>query len=95
MNLLILSLNPRELIDNLIAPLIHALIPNMHLRVQNPQEAESLPRQQLNRDVHDLSVGHGRVVQVELIVREHKTCIVSLCAFYAPGGIYLDNLKVT
>lgn len=95
MYFLILSLDPSELVDHLITPLIHALIPNMHLRIQNPQKAEALLRKCLHRDIHDLRIGHRAVVQVELIVGEHERCVIPLSSLYSPGWVDLDDLKVT
>jgi hypothetical protein len=40
MNLLVFSFDPSELVNYFVSPFIHALIPNMHLRIQNPEEAE-------------------------------------------------------
>lgn len=55
-NLAVLGLDPGELVDDLVAPLVHALVANVHLRVEDPQEAEALLGENLDGDVHDLSV---------------------------------------
>ena len=67
-NLFILSFNPGELVDDLVAPLVEAFVPDIHLRVEDPKEAEALLGEYLNGDVHDLRIRHRGVVQVELVV---------------------------
>lgn len=53
-DLLILGLDPSELVNNLITPLVHAFIADVHLGVQDPKETEAFARENLNGDVHDL-----------------------------------------
>lgn len=53
-DLLILSLDPSELVNNLVTPLVHAFIADVHLGVQDPKETEAFARENLNGDVHDL-----------------------------------------
>lgn len=92
--LLVLSFNPGKLVHDLVAPLVHALIANVHLRIEDPQEAEPLLGQQLHRDVHYLRVGHRVVVEVELIVGEHEACVVALGSLDPPGRVDLDHLEL-
>jgi hypothetical protein len=95
MYLLVFSLHPSELIDDFVAPLVHALVSDVHLGVEDPQEAEALHGQMFHRDVDDLLVAHRRVVQVELIVREHETRVVSLSTLNPPWRVDVDHLEVT
>jgi hypothetical protein len=62
MNLAVLGFNPCELIDDLVAPFIHAFISNMHLRVKDPEEAETLGGEGFNWDIDDLLIAHGGVL---------------------------------
>ena len=73
MNFTVFSLDPCQLIDNFIPPFIHALVPYMHLRVKDPQETEAFGGQSLDWYVYDLLIAHRRILQIELIVRKHKT----------------------
>jgi hypothetical protein len=41
-NLPVLCFDPSQLIDHLVAPFVHALVSDVHLRIENPQEAEAL-----------------------------------------------------
>lgn len=68
MNLFILSLDPGELVHYFVAPLVEAFVTDVHLRVEDPKEAEALLREYLHGDVHDLRIRHRGVVQVELVV---------------------------
>ena len=43
-DLAILRLNPGQLVNDFIAPLVHTLVPDVHLRIQYPQEAKSFVR---------------------------------------------------
>ena len=52
MDLLVFGLNPSQLVNHLVAPLVHALVANVHLGIQNPKEAETFPGEHLHRDVH-------------------------------------------
>ena len=67
-NLFILSFNPGKLVHDLVAPLVEAFVPDIHLRVEDPKEAEALLREYLYGDVHNLRIRHRGVVQVELVV---------------------------
>lgn len=58
-DLLVLGLDPGQLVHHLVAPLVHALVANMHLGVEDPEEAEAFPGERFNRDVHDLGIGHS------------------------------------
>lgn len=40
-DLAVLGLDPGDLVNDLVAPLVHALIADMHLGVEDPEEAES------------------------------------------------------
>ena len=40
----ILSFDPCELVNYFISPLIHALVPYVHLGVKDPQKAKALRR---------------------------------------------------
>ena len=68
MDLSVLLLDPGDLVDHSVPPLVHALVADVHLRIQYPQEAETVLGQLLNRNAHDLLVAHRAVVQVELVV---------------------------
>ena len=61
-DLLILSLDPSQLVHHFIAPLVHAFVANVHLRVQDPKEAKALATEHFHWDVHDLRVRHGAIV---------------------------------
>lgn len=93
--LFVLSLDPRQLIYYFIPPFVHAFISNIHLRVEDPQEAKSFFGEGLHLDIHDLGIRHSAVVEVELIVREHKACVISLSPLDSPWWIYMDYLEVT
>ena len=67
-NLFILSFDPGELVHDLVAPLVEAFVPDVHLRVEDPKEAETLLREYFYGDVHNLRIRHRGVVQVELVV---------------------------
>jgi len=54
MDLIILCLNPRELIHNFISPLVKTFVADVHLRIQYPQEAKALAREHADWNVHDL-----------------------------------------
>ena len=62
MNLAVLGFNPCELINDFVAPFVHAFIPNMHLRVKDPEEAETLCGKSFHRDIDDFLIAHGRVL---------------------------------
>ena len=94
-DLLILSFDPGELVDYLIAPFVHALIAYVHLGVQDPEEAKAFLGKDLHGDVHDLCIRHCRVVQIELVVREHEARVVSLCPLYPPGGVDQNHFEMT
>ena len=64
----VFGLDPCQLVDNFIAPFVHALVSYVHLRVEYPQEAESFRRQIFNGYVDDLLVAHGRILQVEFVI---------------------------
>jgi hypothetical protein len=66
----------------------------VHLRVEDPKEAEALPRELLDRNIHDLRIAHRVVVQVELVVRKHKARVVPLSTLDPPGRVDLHNLKL-
>ena len=44
MNLTILRLYPCQLVNNFIAPFVHTFVSNVHLRVKDPEKAESFNR---------------------------------------------------
>ena len=84
---LVLSLYPSELVDDFIAPLVHALVTDVHLGVEDPQKAETFLRQRLHWNVHDLSIRHSLVVQIEFIVGEHERSVVSLGSLDSPRRV--------
>ena len=61
MYFLILGLDPSELVYNFVAPLVHAVVSYVHLRVQDPQEAKALHSKSLHGDINDFLVAHCRV----------------------------------
>lgn len=67
-NLVVLGLNPGQLVDHLVSPFVHALVSHMHLGVQNPQEAETFDGQMLYWDVYNFLVAHRLVLEVEFVV---------------------------
>ena len=73
MYFVVFCFDPCQLVDNLISPFIHALVSNMHLRIEYPKETEALRSQILNRNIDDLLVAHRRILKIELIIREHET----------------------
>jgi len=40
-NLLILHFDPSDLVNNLVTPLVEALVTNFHVAVEHPEEAEA------------------------------------------------------
>ena len=44
MNLFIIGLDPSNLVDYFVAPLVHTFVAYVHLRVQDPQKTEALLR---------------------------------------------------
>ena len=92
-NLFILGLDPCQLVDHLVPPLVHALVPDVHLRVEDPEEAEPFVRELFDGDVDDLLVAHGGVLQVELVVRKHEAGVVSLGALDSPWWVDHHYLK--
>lgn len=93
-NLAVFRLDPGELVHDLVAPLVHALIPNVHLRVEHPQKAEALAGQHFHGNVYDFLVAHGAVAQVELVVGEHVAAVISLCSLDPPWRIDVHYLKM-
>lgn len=93
-NFVILGLDPSQLVDDFVAPLVHAFVADVHLRIEDPQEAEALGGQVLDGDVDDLLVAHGAVLEVELVVRKHEARVVSLGALNSPGWVDVHHLKV-
>ena len=73
MNFTVFSLDPCQLIDNFIPPFIHAFVPYVHLRVKYPHETKAFGRQSLDWYVYDLLIALRSILQIELIVRKHKT----------------------
>lgn len=61
-NLLILELNPGNLIHNLVSPFIKTLIANLDIAIKDPEEAKAPFLQLLHLQVHDLPVAHCVVV---------------------------------
>ena len=59
MDFLVFSLDPSELVDYFVTPFVHAFVAYMHLRVQNPKEAEAFCGQSFNRDIDDLLIAHS------------------------------------
>lgn len=41
-NFIIFSFNPSQLVHYLVPPFVHALVANVHLWIENPQETEPL-----------------------------------------------------
>ena len=94
MDLFVLGLDPCQLVHDLIAPLVHALVANVHLRVEDPQEAEAFFGEHFDWNVHNFRVGHRIVVEVELVVREHKARVVPLCSLDPPWRVNVHHLEV-
>lgn len=69
----VLGLDPCKLINHLVAPLVHALIADMHLGIQYPQETEAFGCQVLDRNVYDFLVAHSRILEIEFVIGKHKT----------------------
>ena len=67
-NLVVLGLDPGELIHHLVAPLVHALVADVHLAIQDPEKAEAFDCKVLDRYIDDLLVAHRAVLEIELIV---------------------------
>ncbi len=61
------SLDPDDLVDHVVPPFLHALLREVQLAVEDPQEAEPFPRQLLHSHINDLVVGEGVVLEVELV----------------------------
>ena len=95
MYFLVLGLDPCKLVHDLIAPLVHALVAYVHLRVQDPQETEAFLWQSLHWYVHYLRIRHGRVVQVERVIRKHETRVIPLGSFDSPGWVYLNYFEMS
>lgn len=94
MNFVVLGLDPSQLVNYFVAPLVEALITHVHLRIEDPQKAKALCRKIFNRDINDFLVAHRAVIEVELVIREHKTSVVPLGSLYPPWWIDVHNLKV-
>ena len=62
MYLLVLGLYPCKLVDNFIAPFVHAIVPYVHLRVQDPQEAKAFLCQVLYWNVDNFLVAHSAIL---------------------------------
>ena len=73
MDLAVFDFYPSELINDLVAPLIHAIISNVHLGVEYPQETKAFGREILYGYVHYFLVTHRAILQVELIIGKHET----------------------
>jgi hypothetical protein len=58
----ILGLDPSQLVNYFISPLIHALVPNVHLRVKDPQKAKAFRRQGFHWYINNFLITHGRVL---------------------------------
>jgi len=41
MDFVVFCLNPGQLIDDFVSPLVHALVAYVHLRVKDPKEAKT------------------------------------------------------
>ena len=93
--LAILLFNPGQLVNDFVAPLIHALVPDVHLRVQHPQEAKAFVWKHLNWNVYDLLITHCTILQVKLVIGEHVAAIISLCSFNSPWRIDVDDFKMS
>ena len=61
MDLTVLDFDPSKLINDFVAPLIHAVISYVHLGIEDPKETEALRREILNRDVHNFLVAHSAI----------------------------------
>lgn len=92
-NLLVLGLDPCQLVHHLVPPLVHALVANVHLRVEDPQEAEAFVGELLDGDVDDLLVAHRGVLQVEFVVRKHEAGVVPLGTLDSPWRVNHHNLE--
>jgi hypothetical protein len=55
-NLVIFCLDPCELIHDLIAPFVEAFVPDVHLRIQYPEETKALLREDFDWNIHDLRI---------------------------------------
>jgi hypothetical protein len=95
MDLAVLRLDPGQLVNYLISPLVEALVANVHLRVKDPKEAEPLLGENFHWYVHNFRIWHCVVVKVEFVIAEHEACIVPLSSLDPPGWINLDHLEGT
>ena len=68
----VLGLDPYDLVHDIVAPPIQALVSDSQLRVKHPEKAEPSLREHLYRQVKDLIVRQRVIVEVELVVREHE-----------------------
>lgn len=57
-NLFISKLDPDNLFNKLIPPLLHNLQGGVQLRIQNPQEYEALIRYQMQRKLANFMIAH-------------------------------------
>jgi hypothetical protein len=62
MHFVIFSFDPGQLVNYIIAPFIHAVVANIHLRVQNPEKAESFGGKIFHLNIYNLLVTHCAVV---------------------------------
>ena len=95
MDLTVLDFYPSKLINDFITPLIHAIISNMHLWIEDPKETEAFSREILNWDVHYFLVTHSAIFQVELIIGKHEARVISLSTLDSPWRIDVNNLEVS
>ena len=86
-DLLVLELDPDQLIHQLVPPLVHNLETLPKLGVEDPQEDEAVVGQLLNLDVGDVAVAHGVVLQAELAVGEHELRVILLGTLDPPRGV--------
>lgn len=67
----VLRLDPGQLVNYVVAPLVEALVANVELGIEYPQEAEALHGKMLHGNIDDLLITHCVVLQAEFVVRKH------------------------
>mgnify|MGYP006874997138 CR=1 FL=1 len=94
MDFVVFCLNPGQLIDDFVSPLVHALVAYVHLRVKDPKEAKTFDWELLDWDVDDFLVRHCLIFKVEFVIWKHKACVVALSSFDSPWRVNVYNFKV-